>query len=303
MNRTSASLVAATILFGLPSVATAADMASALRGPTVVPAVSDPGTSGWYLRGDVGVGISRNPSFSSIEAGVPTKSFQSSDLADSAYISAGVGYQFTDYLRGDITGEYHASRAFKGTAFYQSTYGIYDTSSGTTTNNISHNYANYAGNLRTFAILANGYVDMGNFWGVTPYIGAGIGAAYNQLSDIKTSTDFNVSSSTTSFVNASPRAGSGGYMPSHGAWSLAWALHTGMTWDVSPKLKVDLGYSYKDFGSVTSGRSVCHDDSTCDEKLKIKNIATNDLHLGVRYMLDPARPETPVYRAPVIAKY
>ena len=26
--------------------------------------------------------------------------------------------------------------------------------------------------------LANGYVDLGNYWGVTPYIGGGIGTAY-----------------------------------------------------------------------------------------------------------------------------
>jgi opacity protein-like surface antigen len=292
MNRIAMHLLAATALIAAGAEASAADLSGGLRGPSVVTPLAEPAasSSGWYLRGDVGVGISPQPDLYSQETNVP-KSFIHRDLADAPFIGAGIGYQFNDYLRADLTGEYHGSRRLRGTAFYQSTY----------SGRPSHNYASYDGDLRTFAVMANAYIDLGSYWGVTPYVGGGIGAAYNRLSTIKTATQFMVSDNASTFANPTPQPASGGYMPARGEWSFAWALHTGMTWDVSPRFKVDLGYSYKDLGKVTSGQAVCYDYTTCDEKLKVKNIIANDLHLGVRYLLNPPT-RTPVY-TPVVAKY
>jgi opacity protein-like surface antigen len=39
------------------------------------------------------------------------------------------------------------------------------------------------GKLESTSGLVNGYLDLGNWSGITPYVGAGIGAAMNRLSD------------------------------------------------------------------------------------------------------------------------
>jgi opacity protein-like surface antigen len=38
-------------------------------------------------------------------------------------------------------------------------------------------------NLRSYTLMINAYKDLGNFGGFTPYLGAGIGAAYHQLDE------------------------------------------------------------------------------------------------------------------------
>ena len=78
----------------------------------------------------------------------------------------GVGYQFNHWLRADITGEYRGKSNFHG----------------------SHLTSFPLGGLRRFWLrhlqcaaspkwlfLANAYVDLGTWWCITPYIGAGIG--------------------------------------------------------------------------------------------------------------------------------
>ena len=284
MTKIMTSLLAGTAFFGLAAVAQAADMGGPLRGPAVVQPAADPITSGgWYLRGDVGVGIAGKPSLEDIEPSVP-KTFIHQEKTDSPFVTLGVGYQFTDYLRGDVTAEYHGSSRIRGTSTYASTYG----------GNPSTNYVMYDGHVRSLALMANGYVDLGNYSGFTPYLGAGVGAAYNQTSDVYTDALF--------YVAGNPMVPQKGIMSGGSKWNFAWALHAGMSWDVNPNLKVDVGYSYKDFGQAYSGNMTCLSGSGCDEHLRVKNVAFHDIHVGARWMLDPVA-KAPVYQAPVVAKY
>jgi len=287
MTRISIHLMAGVAILGLSGVAQAADMGGPFKAPTVVEPIVDVGTSGgWYLRGDVGIGITSVPKFDSYgPAGIntnPSASWLSREIADTPFIGAGVGYQFTDYLRGDITAEYRASTRFRANARYPRT-----------PTDVAYPF--YDGSISSTVILANAYADLGNYNGLTPYIGAGVGMAYNKMGDTFQHTSF-------------PAYGTyaDGVFGGQGKWSPAYALHTGLTWDVNSRLKLDMGYSYKSLGQVKSGELRCNENpnvtSKCNEWLTLKNLASNDLHIGMRWLINPPTPK-PVYSAPVVAKY
>ncbi|MCE1237902.1 MAG: outer membrane beta-barrel protein, partial [Hyphomicrobiales bacterium] len=182
----------------------------------------------------------------------------------------------------DITGEFISTRALQAVATYAG--------GGGTTQNTNV----YTGNVTSAVIMANVYADLGKYSGLTPYVGAGVGAAYNNMSNL--------------YENASWTGGAGsptfGYLPGGSKWSLAWALHAGMSYDLSPNLKLDAGYSFKDLGEVsTHGASICATNPCNAESVKLKDLYTHSVHVGARWMLDAPAAKTPVYAAPVVAKY
>ncbi len=287
MTKISIHLLAGMAILGLSGVAQAADMGGPFRAPTVVQPLPDVTMSGgWYLRGDVGIGINAKPTLESTgPAGIdsnPGASWLTRDMSDTPFIGIGVGYQFTDYLRGDITAEYRSTTRFRANAAFPRS-----------ATDIAYPY--YDGNVSSTVVLANAYADLGNYHGLTPYVGAGVGMAYNKTGDIYQHTSF-------------PAFGTyaDGVMAGQGKWNLAWALHTGLTWDVNSRLKLDVGYSYKSLGKVGSGELRCNEatgvTTNCNEWLKLKNLASNDLHIGMRWLLNPPEQKT-VYSAPVVAKY
>src|SRR5690606_31446224 len=88
---------------------------------------------------------------------------------DSAPIyGGGVGYKFNDYLRGDLTVEYRGKSDFDALDWVT-------TQVSTTTND-------FRAKKSELLLLANAYADVGNFHGVTPYVGVGIGASRNTIS-------------------------------------------------------------------------------------------------------------------------
>jgi opacity protein-like surface antigen len=177
--------IAAAAAFSFSTGATnAADMST--LPPPLIKAPPTPWVelgSNWYLRGDF--------------------SYRMHDIAgadgpeDAGVIGAGVGYQFSNWLRADLTVDYQ----------FPSRFSILDNPL-------------VAGNkLWSSAVFANGYVDLGTWFGVTPYVGAGIGAAYNSLAG-------------------------------EGLWNFAWAGMVGAAYHLSPNLAVDFGYRYADLGSA-----------------------------------------------------
>ena len=88
-----------------------------VEAPIVAPAAD---MSGWYLRGDVGVGINQMSSLRStlqptnaLGGGAPAISTAYADLGDSALIGIGAGYQFNNWFRADVTAEYRSSAAYR----------------------------------------------------------------------------------------------------------------------------------------------------------------------------------------------
>jgi opacity protein-like surface antigen len=249
------SFIAAGAAAFISTAACAADMA--LPPPPQIP--YQPVASGWYLRGDIGIGMTDNFSLEYLPnpLNAPNNfAFQHSSMADTMFFNVGVGYELNNWLRFDVTGEYRAKTAVNAFGTYTYGGGAFGDA--------------YQGNLSSWVALANGYVDLGTWWCVTPFVGAGIGGAYNTMNGL---TDIGIGTSGTGIGRNSA------------SWSPAWALYAGLTYNVTQSFKVDLTYRYLNYGSVTDTIDCtggCNPDS-----YKFGNLSSQDIMLGVRFLLLP----------------
>jgi opacity protein-like surface antigen len=221
----------------------------------------------WYLRGQIGYGITGYSKFELSPLG-PTDSIASSSVSDAYFIGAGVGYEWNNWLRFDATVEYR----FK-TSLYA--LGVYPP------NGIDE----YNGHLSSLVFLANAYVDLGTWDCFTPFVGAGIGFARNTITDL---------------VDVNSTTGGYGVGRDTSKWSMAWALYAGVTYNVSKSFKVDLTYRYLDLGSF-------HDTIDCfggcggggPLTYELRNVHSHDIMLGFRWACcDIPAPPQIVYTPP-----
>ena len=261
MGSIKALSMASVVAIGAIGQASAADL---LPPPPMVeaPMISAPDTSGWYLRGDVGVGMNKSSGFrstlqptNSLGGAAPATFNAYNDLGDSAIIGVGVGYQINNWFRADLTAEYRSSAAYRAgvgyTAFCAAAFCL-DT---------------YTANVSSGVFLANGYVDLGTWAGVTPYVGAGVGFARH-------------------YWNAMTDTGTGqGYAQNKVQSNLAWALMAGVAYSVTPNLQLDLNYRYLDMGTLKSNPILCGDVSSCFFERHSYRQTAQDFRLGFRYMI------------------
>ncbi|MDR6952121.1 opacity protein-like surface antigen [Ancylobacter sp. 3268] len=162
----------------------------------------------WYLRLDAGYVFNETP-----YAGAP--------LDDAGLIGIGIGGRFSDWLRLDLTADYRT----------QADYAI----DGVT------------GDYSVATLLANAYVDLGTWYRITPYVGAGIGLGYADLD--------------------APGFGSG--------LGLAWAAMGGVAVELAPNWQLDLGYRYLSLENVDLGGGLPDLDQPAHE-----------IRIGLRILLD-----------------
>ena len=125
------------------------------------PVVEDFG--GWYLRGDIGFSNQRVDRLNNVlDAGL-TSSVQNNNFNTAGIFGLGVGYKLNNWFRGDITGEWRGNSQFFGTDRISYVGGV-----GVDT---------YHATKNEWVVLANAYVDLGTWWCMTPFIGAGVGGA------------------------------------------------------------------------------------------------------------------------------
>jgi opacity protein-like surface antigen len=271
----------------LSSMASAADMPIA-PPPMYAPPVADFG--GWYLRGDIGFS---NQSVGSIRKSDAAAYSQVNSLTETTNVDTGgifdvgAGYRFNNWFRADVTAQYRGKANFTGTdVFSASAYGV--PYSG---------IDNYSANKSEFLFLANGYVDLGTWWCVTPFVGAGIGAARVNISGL---TD---TGAVNPYVSAGPTIANGVF-PSYATaangskWNFAWALHAGLAYQVTPNMAIELAYSYVNLGSGTTGVISDFTGYNAGNVFRINNITSNDLMIGVRWNLW----SPPAYAPPLITK-
>jgi opacity protein-like surface antigen len=180
--------------------------------------------NGWYLRGDIGYVINEVPDGSQLDF-VPATA---PHIDDSWLIGLGVGARLSDWLRVDLTADYRGQAA---------------TSMG-----------NLSADFSAATALANVYIDLGTWKGITPYVGAGVGAGYVSLADIE-------------WLGAD--------IGDRDGWGLAWALMAGVAVEVAPRWQVDVGYRYLSLENVDLGDAVADMQQSAHE-----------IRLGARYMLD-----------------
>ena len=262
---------------GAAALISSAAFAADLGAPPPVqfqPPVQVAEQSGWYLRGDVGVGAQSFSSFN-LEPAPPTPiTVDQKDIQGASIAGVGIGYDLNSWLRFDVTGEYRTAAAFKGIVGTQFTGGV----NGCLPGSANTCFDTYTGNFSAAVFMANAYLDLGTWWCLTPYVGGGVGAAWDHISGVEDVTDQNLFFTGHGFTNNDSSS-----------WNFAWNVQAGLTYNVSDALKIDFNYRFLNMGSPQSAGVVCQNtNSTCIENINLKDMTSNDFRIGVRYMLNPA---------------
>jgi opacity protein-like surface antigen len=277
-------LVAAGAASLLSSAAFAADMAIAPPPMSYAPPPAED-FGGWYLRGDIGFS---NQSVKDIRNTNPVLNANLTSLQETTGFDTGgiyqigAGYQFNHWFRVDVTGEYRGNTNFHGL----------DLTSFPNGGAAGFGSDVYNASKSEWLFLANAYVDLGTWWCITPYVGAGVGTARVSISNF---TDAGV---TTLFP---PGSGVGPSLVSAqtgSQWNFAWALHGGLSYKVNPNMAIELGYSYVNLGDGTTGPDMAFDHSAGGHVFQFHNITSQDVKLGVRWNLE----SPPAYAPPLVTK-
>ena len=293
MGKLKALILAGTVAVGAAGSVQAADLP---QPPAFEPMpVEAAEFGGWYLRGDVGVGVASKPEIrSTFSDVVPRPKFDEERLGDTAFVGAGIGYQFNHWLRFDATAEYRTSQALNAIQSYNA--GAFFTPP-----NNSRAYDLYTGNVQSSVFLANAYIDIGTWYGITPFVGGGIGGSFNRIYGL---TDVGVGG-PAGFGN-----GGFGFARDKNSLDLAYAAMAGLSYAVSPNLKLELAYRFLNMGDATSAPIRCVNTTGCTLETQKVRLESQDIKLGMRWMFNDVTPVTPaVYappppmQAPLVRKY
>jgi opacity protein-like surface antigen len=246
--------------------------------------------SGWYLRGDVGVGVQRFQAFDHFQtnaAFVWPASWQivQKEADDAAFVDFGIGYQINSWLRIDATGEHRTAAKFKAVGSYREF--CPPVGAGATC------FDQYDGSHAAEVFLLNAYLDLGTWWCLTPFVGASVGGAWNTVTTV---TDLGL-------VNIF--APGFGYSSSNASnWNFAWAAQAGLAYNVSSNLKLEVAFRYLNMGSIRTpvvncSSLGCQGTNGPAAYYTLTNFDSLDLKLGMRWMFQP---EAPVYAPPLIRK-
>lgn len=120
--------------------------------------------------------------------------------------------------------------------------------------------------ITSYTGMVNGYFDLGNWRGVVPYVGAGVGLAYHQMDEY-----------------AYPTQGALPYrVTGDNDLTLAWSLMAGVAYQVSDRAILDFGYRYLDMGRAATSRTE-QNFSFTPSRLSLDDITAHEFKVGLRY--------------------
>ena len=240
--------------------------------------------SGWYLRGDVGVGVqtgninlnlSPNPLI-----GLPADAFNSfynPSISAAALFDVGVGYQINNWLRFDVTGEYRGGSHFQALEQVGDPLAVHAVRRFLSRRCVfvhrplqrlcRHRHLVWRHPVRRRRRRLRQQSSL------RPH-GHGLRVSRHRR-------------------DGSP---TGGYFSDGSKTSFAWALMTGVDFNVTQNLKLELGYRFLDYGALKSGVSHCFNGTGAGGGFSVANcggsgnfLSTNrelysqDFRLGLRW--------------------
>lgn len=246
------------------------------------PPPPQPCCNGWYLRGDIGFSNQRVDSlFNANYAGFSSVNNIDKSFDAAPFFGLGIGYTVNDWFRADVTGEYRGKANFHGLDVGAIPGGGFADD-------------RYTASKYEWTFLVNGYVDLGTWYKVTPFIGAGVGVSRNTINNFG---DYSICVNSLSCAGG----GSDAYAGAASKWQFAWALYAGLGYQLSRDVTVELAYRYLDLGDARSGDVVAFDGTNnFYNPQEFRGLTSHDLKLGLRMNLDAlaGNPEPIVYAPP-----
>jgi opacity protein-like surface antigen len=248
--------------------------------------------SGWYIRGDIGYNI--NGKHNAEKYTLAPVNYEN-NYKDAITFGAGFGYRLNEMIRFDagaeqiFSSEFSSRRAVapegpcKGRALLVDPPGW---GPADIENCIREDKASY----KAFITMANAYVDLGAYNGITPFLGLGIGAArvsfkeeIGNINCVPVSAAMNAEGCVPRGVADQPAPNIPytqiGHYNSDTDWRLAYALSAGASYDLSKNLKLDTIYKFTKIGSgsgipygATPGSSMARD-----------GFSLHQVKMGLRY--------------------
>ncbi|MBU4530754.1 MAG: porin family protein [Hoeflea sp.] len=263
-------------LAGLAASAQAADLDEVIYAPELPMTQPVEIGSGWYLRGDLGYSLETRGAATNYSIFTPGPTYtgaayNSSSLDSDWSGSLGVGYNFTDYLRGDLTFDY-TDGTFSGA---RSSAGLCPAGGPVGTGCASTDSQGF----KQYGIMANAYVDLGTFSGFTPYLGAGAG-----MTKVVWGT-LNTANNCTGVACVAPAAATAN--PGQEDWRFTYALMAGMSYDLTKNMKVDLGYKYSKINDGAQHGHNAFDTAAGATGTKVSDngFEKHEVRVGLRYSL------------------
>lgn len=175
----------------------------------------------------------------------------SSDASSSPILGAGLGYQFSEHIRGDVTIGYRG--------WYQDSKSAAIPPFGTVSG---------SSDIQSTDGLVNAYYDVGHYGHFTPYVGGGIGLAYNHADAANVALN----------GNNIGQIGSGDHT------DFAWQVGLGTAIDITPGLSFDVGYRYMDMGTAQTSDNITSsiNGNTFPGARQTANLRGSELQVGLR---------------------
>ncbi len=215
------------------SAAHAADMPGYPPEP-VAPAPIELVNSGWYLRGDLGYRFQNFNTATDI-----LNNYTHTSMENPFVAGVGAGYKF-EWIRFDVTGDYGGPSNFNGAAAL-----------GTNT---------VTAKIDTYTVMFNGYLDLGTWYGLTPYVGAGIGKAQIEI------------------YNFAPTPPPINLISAFRQWNTAWSAMAGVSYNLTYDLLIDVGYRHVDMGDINGGLGT--------RLFTLNKVTGDEIRVGLRYFFD-----------------
>lgn len=263
-SRVAVVMGAAVGLAALAAPTTGAVAADLDYGPSIKDTYAPPPPPGrtWYLKGYLGMHNYDSDDLWSEIYDTNDFDLHHQDYKSAPFFGIGFGAICNRWLRWDATAEYRGSSVF----FAQDSYPGNGFPPGTN---------EYTADIESWVGLASAYIDVFTWRGITPYVGAGIGIASISVNGLK---DVNVPNNSVFFGSDNTET------------NFAWAIHAGVSYQVTSQVALDLGYRYLNLGDASSGRVTAYDNSSSYASVDLDDVYSHDLMVAMRWNLDHPAP-------------